>query len=159
MNLSEHLTLAEFIRSDNAKRHGISNMPTGELLENAKTLAEKVFEPIRNHFNVPIIVSSGYRSKELNAVTKGSSNTSDHTFARAIDIDMDGSNNGVSNNDIFHWVKDNLKFKQLIAEYPENGVLGWVHVSYDEKNLKNDILIATRNSGYLPYKGNEKLVK
>ncbi len=158
MKLSEHLDLSEFTRSDNAKRHGISNVPTGELLENAKLLAEKVFEPIRLHFNVPIFVSSGYRSKELNAVTKGSSNTSDHTFARAIDIDMDGSASGVTNNAIFHWVKDNLKFKQLIAEYPENGKLGWVHISYDPNNLKNQILIATKG-GYLNYHGNEKLVK
>lgn len=159
MQLSEHLSLAEFTYSENAKRHGISNMPSDELLENAKKLAEKVFEPIRTHFNVPIFVSSGFRSKELNAVTKGSSNTSDHTFAKAIDIDMDGSKDGVSNNDIFHWAVANLKTKQIIAEYPENGKLSWVHISYDEKNLKNEVLIATRNNGYLPYKGNEKLVK
>ena len=162
MKLSEHLDLAEVTRSEQAKRLGIENMPSPEHIENFKKLADHVFEPVRTHFRVPILISSGYRCAELNAATPGSSKTSDHSFGRAIDIDMDGSSNGVSNNDVFHYIKDNLKFKQLIAEYPENGKLGWCHVSYDENNLKNEILICVKQDGkphYLPYKSNEKLVK
>jgi hypothetical protein len=160
MKLSEHLDLSEVTRSDSAKRKGIANNPTSEHLENFKKLAEHVFEPIRNHFGVPINISSGYRSKELNKAVGGSS-TSDHCYGRAIDIDMDGSSSGVSNNDIFHWIKDNLKFKQLIAEFPEGGKLGWVHVAYGEGLNKNEILIAIKRgtkTSYLTYKGNEKLV-
>lgn len=156
MKISKHLSLAEVIRSETAKRAGISNMPTEEHLENFEVLAKEVFEPIREHFNVPIHISSGYRSKELNKLVKGSK-TSDHCYGKAIDIDMQGSTGDVTNNDIFHYIKDNLKFKQLIAEYPVNGKLSWVHVSYDENNIKNQILIASK-SGYLTYKGNEKLI-
>lgn len=156
MKISKHLSLAEVIRSETAKRAGISNMPTEEHLENFEVLAKEVFEPIREHFNVPIHISSGYRSKELNKLVKGSK-TSDHCYGKAIDIDMQGSTSNATNNDIFHYIKDNLKFKQLIAEYPVNGKLSWVHVSYDENNIKNQILIATK-SGYLTYKGNEKLI-
>ena len=157
MKISKHLDLSEVTRSESAKRAGVSNMPTEEHLANFKILAEKVFEPIREHFGVPIHVSSGYRSKELNAIVKGSSKTSDHLFGRAIDIDMDGSSSGVTNNDVFHFIRKNLQFKQLIAEYPVNGKLSWVHVSYDPNNLKNEILIATQKA-YIPYKGNEKSV-
>lgn len=162
MQISKHLALAEVTRSETAKRMGISNMPTPEHIENFKILAEKVFEPIREHFGVPIHVSSAYRSKELNAAVKGSSTTSDHCFGRAMDLDQDGANHNVSNNDVFHFIKDKLKFKQLIAEYPENGKLGWVHVAYDATNLKNEILICIKDNGkpkYIQYKGNEKLVK
>lgn len=162
MRISEHLDLSEVTRSETAKRHGISNMPTDAHIENFKKLAEHCFEPIRNNFRVPIHLSSGYRSQELNALTPGSSATSDHCMGKAIDIDMDGSSNGVTNNDIFNWAKDNLKFKQLIAEYPVDGKLSWCHISYDENNLKNEILICVKENGkphYLPYKGNEKLVK
>jgi len=162
MKISEHLDLAEITRSDTAKRLGINNTPTPEHLENLKKLAENVFEPIRNHFRCPIHISSGYRSKELNEATPGSSKTSDHAFCRAIDIDMDGSANGVTNNDIFHWAVKNLKTKQIIAEYPVDGKLSWVHLSYDENNLKNEVLICVKKDGkphYLPYKGNESLVK
>jgi len=162
MRISEHLDLAELTRSDNAKRLGIDNMPTAEHIENFKKLAEHIFEPIRNNFRVPIHISSGYRSKELNDATPGSSKTSDHAFGRAIDIDMDNSANGVTNNDVFHWAVNNLKFKQVIAEYPIDGKLSWCHISYDENNLKNEVLICVKEGGkphYLPYKGNEKLVK
>jgi zinc D-Ala-D-Ala carboxypeptidase len=62
MKISEHLSLSEVIRSESAKRNGISNMPTAEHIENFKILAAKVFEPIREHFGVPIRISSGYRS-------------------------------------------------------------------------------------------------
>lgn len=157
MKISKHLDLSEVVRSESAKRAGVSNMPTDQHLENFKVLAEKVFEPIREHFGVPIHISSGYRSKELNAITKGASKTSDHCFGFAIDIDMDGSSSGVTNNDVFHFIRKYLKFKQLIAEFPINGKLSWVHVSYDPNNLKNEILIATKKA-YIPYKGNEKSV-
>jgi zinc D-Ala-D-Ala carboxypeptidase len=62
VKLSEHLELSEVTRSESAKRNGISNMPTPEHIENFKILATKVFEPIREHFGVPIRISSGYRS-------------------------------------------------------------------------------------------------
>ena len=54
MQLSEHLSLAEVTRSETAKRKGVSNMPTEAHIANFKLLAEKVFEPIRNHFGKPI---------------------------------------------------------------------------------------------------------
>lgn len=72
MKISEHLDLSELIRSDSAKRNGISNMPTEEHIANFKILAEKVFEPIRNNFRCPIHISSGYRSKDLNIFIGGS---------------------------------------------------------------------------------------
>ena len=72
MQLSKHLSLAEVTRSDSAKRNGISNEPTAEHLNNFKLLAEKVFEPIREHFKVPIHISSGYRSAALNKKIGGS---------------------------------------------------------------------------------------
>jgi uncharacterized protein YcbK (DUF882 family) len=90
MKISQHLNLSELTRSDSAKRNGIDNNPTAEHLENFKLLAEKVFEPIRLHFGVPIHISSGYRSEALNKFIKGSS-SSQHCKGEAIDIDMDGS--------------------------------------------------------------------
>jgi hypothetical protein len=158
VKLSEHLDLSEIIRSESAKRNGISNMPTPEHIENLKALAEKIFEPIRNHFKVPIRVSSGYRSKELNAKV-GGSKTSDHCFGYAIDLDADGTS--ITNNEIFYFIKDNLNFKQLIFEFPVNGQASWVHVSYDHKNLKNETLVAKKLYGktvYINYKTDADLI-
>jgi zinc D-Ala-D-Ala carboxypeptidase len=154
MKLSEHLDLSEVVRSESAKRNGISNMPTPEHIANFKLLAEKVFEPIRNHFRCPIHISSGYRSKELNAAIGGSA-TSQHCSGEAIDIDMDGSPNGVSNADVFNHIKDNLAFDQLIWEFGSDSNPDWVHVSYESSGKqRKQILKAKRVNGktvYTPY--------
>ena len=155
MKLSEHLDLSEVTRSESAKRNGISNMPTAEHIANFKLLAEKIFEPIRNHFRVPIMISSGYRSKELNASLKGASLTSQHCSGEAIDIDMDGSPHGVTNRMVFDYIKDNLIFDQLIYEFGDANNPDWVHVSYESTgNQRKQVLRATRSNGktaYSPY--------
>ena len=155
MQLSKHLSLAEVSRSETAKRKGISNTPSGEHLENFKKLAENIFEPIREHFGVPIHISSGYRSKELNSAIGGSS-TSQHCSGEAIDIDMDGSTGGVSNKDVFDYIKANLNFDQLIWEFGTDSNPDWVHVSYESTGKqRKQILKAVKSGGktsYLPLK-------
>jgi zinc D-Ala-D-Ala carboxypeptidase len=154
MKISEHLDLVEVTRSETAKRKGISNMPIAEHIENFKKLAERIFEPIRSHFNVPIHISSGYRSKELNTAIGGSL-TSQHCSGEAIDIDMDGSANGVTNKMVFEYIKDNLEFDQMIWEFGNSEAPDWVHVSYETTGKqRKQILRATKSGGktvYSPY--------
>lgn len=146
MKLSEHLDLSEVTRSESAKRNGISNMPTKEHIANFMLLAEKIFEPIREHFGVPIRISSGYRSKELNEKIGGSS-TSQHSSGEALDIDMDGTS--ISNKQIFDYIKDNLEFDQLINEFNYS----WVHVSYKSTGKqRKQILEAYKDGGASKYK-------
>lgn len=149
MQLSENLSLAEMISSDSAKRKGISNKPTPEHIENMIVLAEKVFQPIRNHFNIPINVSSGYRSKELNK-SIGGSQTSQHSKGEAMDIDMDGSH--VSNKEIFDFIKKNLQFDQLIWEFGTKANPDWVHVSFNPHSAqRNQVLMAKKFDGKTAY--------
>lgn len=150
MKISEHLSLGEVTRSETAKRRGISNTPTAEHLENFKLLAENVFEKIRGHFGVPIHISSGYRSKELNDAI-GGSQTSQHSKGQAIDIDMDGSSNGVSNADVYNFIKDNLEFDQLIWEFGTDKNPDWVHVSYVNGPNRKQKLKAVRTNGKTSY--------
>lgn len=150
MKLSENLELAEVIRSESAKRNGIANIPTKEHIENLKELAINVFQPIRNHFKMPIRISSGYRSKELNKRI-GGSQTSQHSKGQAIDIDMDGTQ--ITNKQIFNFILDNLKFDQLIWEFGNDDNPDWVHVSYADKN-RNQALRAYKlhnKTVYIPY--------
>ena len=151
MKLSEHLDLAEVVKSDSAKRKGLSNMPTPEHIENFKKLAVNVFEPIRKHFGVPIHISSGYRSKELNTLIGGSL-TSQHCSGEAIDIDMDGSANGVTNKMVFDFIKDNLNFDQLISEFGTKDAPDWVHVSWETTGKqRKEVLRAVKKSGITKY--------
>lgn len=151
MKLSPHLTLAEMIRSESAKRLRISNQPLPEHLDNMKVLAKNVFEPIRKHFGMPIYISSGYRSDKLNKAIKGSK-TSQHCKGQAMDIDMDGSGL-ISNSNVFYYIKDNLEFDQLIWEFGDNYNPDWVHVSYvsPDKNRKQ-VLVAYKFLGMTKYK-------
>lgn len=157
MKVSKHLTLAELTHSETAIKLGIVNQPNQLQLANLVRLAEKVFEPTREHFKVPIYISSGYRIMNLNQAVKGSI-TSQHCSGEAIDIDQKGGK--VTNKMIFDFIKDNLKFDQLIAEHPKNSDLSWVHVSYADKN-RQQILVAKKVNGktvYIPYKSDKDLI-
>jgi zinc D-Ala-D-Ala carboxypeptidase len=150
MKISPHLNLAELTRSETAKRNGIDNTPTAEHLENFKLLADKVFEPIREHFKTPIFISSGYRSKELNELIKGSA-TSQHCKGQAIDIDMDGGNGEVTNRMVFDFIKNKLDFDQLIWEFGTDFNPDWVHVSYVKGKNRKQKLKAIRSGGKTSY--------
>ena len=153
MQLSKNLALAEVTRSETAKRRGVSNMPTEAHIANFKLLAEKVFQPIREHFGVPIHISSGYRSAALNKAIGGAA-SSQHCSGEAIDIDMDGT--AVTNAQIFNYIKENLEFDQLIWEFGTDTNPDWVHVSYESTGKqRKQILKAVKQGGatkYLPFK-------
>ena len=155
MKISEHLDLSELIRSESAKRKNIDNMPSSDIIDNLKKLAEQVFEPIRNNFRVPIIISSGFRCVKLNASIGGAA-SSQHCKGEAIDIDMDGTPNDVTNAMIFHYIKEKLDFDQLIWEFGTNDNPDWVHVSYSHTGKqRKEILKGFKTAGithYSPYK-------
>ena len=132
MKLSAYFDLAEFTRSESAKREGLDNTPPSEHLENIKVLCEKVLEPIRLRFG-PINISSGYRGKMLNHFIGGSI-SSDHWVGRAADIDMDDMGSGITNTEIFNYIKDNLDYDQLIWEFGTKDKPDWVHVGYRGKD-------------------------
>ena len=126
--ISEHLRLKEVTKSQMAISHDIDNNPTPTHLENLKQVAAQMFEPIRNHFGVPIGISSGYRSEALNSAIRGSK-TSQHCKGQALDIDADIFGK-VTNAEIFKFIEDNLDFDQLIWERGTDDEPAWVHVSY-----------------------------
>jgi hypothetical protein len=146
MKLSAHFALSEFTRSESAKREGLDNTPTAEHLENLKTLCEKVLEPIRLRFG-SINISSGYRGKMLNHFIGGSV-SSDHCLGRAADIDMDDSGTGVTNKEIFEYIKNNLEFDQLINEFNYS----WVHVGYRQGANRKQVLNAVKEGGKTVYR-------
>ena len=148
MNLSANFSLKELTKSDTATRLGLDNTPDDEALENLKTLCEKVLQPVREHFGKSVTVNSCFRSPESNAAV-GGSKTSDHCLGRAADIEIDG----IPNPELAQWIMDNLDYTQLILEFYTQGQpnSGWVHVSYDPNNLKNQELTAVKVAGKTTY--------
>jgi uncharacterized protein YcbK (DUF882 family) len=137
MKLSPNFSLQELVKT-NVRQ--FDNTPTKEIVDNLKTLTEQVLQPIRNRFG-PVTVNSGYRSQQVNTAV-GGSKTSDHCFGFAADIEVVG----VDNLELAKWILANLKFTQVILEFYTKGVpdSGWVHVSYNKKNLKQQVLTATK---------------
>jgi len=151
MKLSQHLTVKEVTKSMTASRLGIGNTPTVTHLEALKQVAINIFEPLRLHFNTPIGISSGYRSKTLNEAI-GGSKRSQHSHGQAIDIDADIYGN-LTNADIFNYIKDHLDFDQLIWEFGDDKEPAWVHVSYvDDGTNRGQKLVAYSEGGRTKYK-------
>lgn len=143
MQLSPHFTLEEMTRSATARSIGDSNQPGTVETNNLRTLCEKVLEPIRTHFGMPVRINSGYRSPRTNRAV-GSSNTSQHRLGEAADLEIQG----IENADIARWIRDNLDFDQLILENYVRGIAGsgWVHVSYRAGRLRKSVLTMTLGS-------------
>lgn len=149
--ISAHLSLDECIKSNTANRLNINNTPPQSVINNLKIAAQKVFEPVRLHFGVPIFVASAYRCPQLNKAIGGSS-TSQHMYGEAFDIDMDGKSTKVSNADIFHYIRQNLEFDQLIWEFGTSSNPDWVHVSYEcDGKQRKQILKASKANGKTTY--------
>jgi zinc D-Ala-D-Ala carboxypeptidase len=147
MKLSHNFTLAELIKSETAIRRGIDNTPPPSVVENLQQLVTHVLQPIRDRFG-PLIVTSGYRSRQLNVAIGGSA-TSDHVLGMAADIEAPALDNKV----LAQYIQNNMKFTQLILEFYTEGEphSGWVHISYNKDNLKQEVLTAVKRNGKTVY--------
>tara|TARA_R100000329_G_scaffold33556_1_gene31268 strand:- start:97 stop:576 length:480 start_codon:yes stop_codon:yes gene_type:complete len=129
MKLSKNLSLAECTKSNTARRLGIDNTPEDEwIIENLKSIAEHIFQPVRDAFRCPIYVSSGYRGPALNRAIGGATR-SQHMEGRALDLDADVFGR-CTNSEIFNYIKENLEFDQLVWEFGDSDNPDWVHVSF-----------------------------
>jgi zinc D-Ala-D-Ala carboxypeptidase len=135
MRLSENFFLEEFLISQTANRLGIANTPNQTHINNLKALCDNLLQPLRNHVNSPIIITSGYRSPALNKAIGGSQN-SQHSNGEAADFTVHGMSPIVTCRLI---IKLKLPFDQLIHEFNS-----WVHISYSSRH-RRQILTIDRN--------------
>lgn len=140
--ISDHISYKEATHSNYAKQYKIENKPTAAHIKNMELIAKKVFEPLREWVGAPIKVNSMFRSEDLNKGIKGSP-TSNHLTGNAIDLTTMG---GKSNSEMFHYIKDNLDFHQLIWEYGIDEP-HWIHVSYKNKKDNKKQVLVTRKRG------------
>jgi len=152
MKLTENFSLAELTKSQVAERKGIPNNPSSDHITNLKKLAESVLQPLRNHYEKPVIITSGYRSAELCMAIGSNGLTSQHTKGQAADLEIIGH----SNHEVFLWIKHNLDFDQLILEFwkgEDEPNSGWIHVSYvGKKNRKQSLRAFRDEEGKVKYR-------
>ena len=123
--------LKEFVKSNTAARMGINNNPSEDVKKNIELLVEKILDPLREKFGKPIIVTSGYRCKELNKAVGGAAK-SQHMSGEAADI-RSVEDSKRANKELFNLIIElGLPFDQLINEHDYD----WVHVSYGKRNRR-----------------------
>lgn len=124
-HLSEHFTLYEMTRSGTAIENNIPNIPNLQQEQALRHLAIDILEPLRRQFG-PIVVSSGFRCRQLNRLVGGVPG-SQHTRGEAADIVVNDVERGLR---MFAFIKARLDFDQLIWEPLGAAVPRWLHVSY-----------------------------
>ena len=147
--ISKHVSDKEGVYSATALRKGLDNTPDKKQLANMNLIANEVFELLRVYVGGPIKINSFFRGKSVNTAI-GGAKSSQHMKGQAMDID---DNYGVvANSDMYHYIKNNLDFDQLIWEFGDDDNPNWLHVSYvsPEKN-RNRCLKAYKEQGKSKY--------
>ena len=144
VQLSPHFSYKEFIASETAARHGISNEMPGDLITNARALCENLLEPARAELG-PLRINSGYRSKLLNSLIGGAAH-SQHIKGEAADVIPLAP--GVSIGDLFRFF--------YFSDFPVDQVIfemgAWVHVSHVlTGNPRRSALSASKVGGKTTY--------
>ena len=140
IQFTPHFELREFVVSKTARDHGFDNTPPAEAVENLRALCVHTLEPLREALGLPIVITSGYRTRELNRLLVCHSNKSQHMSGEAADFVVQGSKfkvQGESRRELLikafktMILDERITFDQLII-YPT-----FIHVSYVRSGRKN----------------------
>ena len=134
---ASYFTISELTASATALREGIDNRPSKCAYHLLHVLVDQLLDPIREAWGEPIVVSSGYRCKELNTLIGGVKN-SHHMLGCAADII---AGNRADHRKLFKMIRQmhgegRIKFTQLIWE----GDGRWIHISYVPGDLRCQVI-------------------
>ena len=147
--ISAHVSYKEGVRSRTADRRGLDNTPNESQLKCMKEIAEAVFEPLREWVGGPIKINSFFRGEPVNTAI-GGSKYSQHMKGQAMDIDDTFGHK--TNAEMYHYIKDNLDFDQLIWEFGDDENPNWIHVSYvAHRENRKKLTIAKKVNGKTKY--------
>ena len=161
IRLSQHFTLGEMTRTGT----GIPNIPSRVIIENLRNICENWLEEMRRRYNEryvfeeggrrkeegeyykgrkeaeePIVITSGYRSPEVNRAVGGSP-TSNHLTGCAVDIRCAGVEQAIRYAAILLDIADEWEqdFDELLTEHNRKGRY-WVHFAVKPKDNRRKIL-------------------
>lgn len=118
-----YFTASELLHSGKAVELGLDNTPkSDEIWDNLQELGEHILDPAREALGMPIVINSGYRSKQVNKAVGGAPN-SQHTKGEAVDITCRDNNRLLE-------VLGGVPYDQLITYLERGGRIRWIHISY-----------------------------
>ena len=151
ISLSSHFSLREFTKSATARSHGIKNEPAPEQVDNLRALCQGCLEPLRAELGLPVVITSGYRTKALNSMLAHSSERSQHMLGQAADFYVGPGQSGLSRRELlikaFRLIilDESIDYDQLIL-YPS-----FIHVSYVSREHNRRTILLGMLNGKLGY--------
>ena len=130
MKLSNNFILEEFTRSNNGKRMGIKNEPDEKQIKNLQKLCVYLLQPLREIYDTPFYINSGFRCIELNRLIGGVA-ASQHTKGQAADVRVTNPHRLLS-----ELLRLGIDFDQAIL------YASFLHLSYNEENNRRQVLYA-----------------
>ena len=147
--ISEHVSYKEGTHSNTAVRRGFDNTPNAEQLKCMMEVARDVFEPLREWVGGPIKINSFFRGEPTNTAI-GGSKYSQHMKGQAMDIDDTFGHK--TNAEMYHYIKDNLDFDQMVWEFGDDKNPNWLHVSYvTHRPNRKKLTVALKKNGKTVY--------
>tara|TARA_R100001591_G_scaffold112282_1_gene124552 strand:+ start:396 stop:857 length:462 start_codon:yes stop_codon:yes gene_type:complete len=147
--ISKHISYHEGTYSRTAERRELDNTPNKEQLKCMKEVAENLFEPLRKWVGGPIKINSFFRGEPVNTAI-GGSRKSQHMKGQAIDIDDTFGHK--TNAEMYHYIKDNLDFDQMIWEFGTDKNPNWIHISWvSHRPNRKKLTVAKKIKGRTKY--------
>jgi len=134
LKLSKNFDAYEAVKSDTAKKFGYKEQYEldDDQIETLRTTVFNIAQKARDFIKKKVFISSGYRCLRVNMKQAGASANSTHKKCKAIDIKM------TSRKDlkiVYEYIRDNLKYTELIWYYDTDNLPRWIHITYDPENL------------------------
>ena len=147
--ISKHISYHEGTYSRTGERRDLDNTPNAGQLKCMKEVAENLFEPLRKWVGGPIKINSFFRGEPVNTAIGGSTR-SQHMKGQAIDIDDTFGHK--TNAEMYHYIKDNLDFDQMIWEFGDDENPNWLHISWvSHRPNRKKLTIAKKVNGRTKY--------
>ena len=149
IRFSKHVSWKEGTYSRTGERLGLDNTPNEKQIECMKDISENLFEPLREWVGGPIKINSFFRGRKVNTAIGGSTRTQ-HMKGQAIDIDDTFGHK--TNAEMYHYIKDNLDFDQLIWEFGDDENPNWLHISWvSHRPNRKKLTVALKKNGKTVY--------
>ena len=148
-NISKHISWHEGTYSRTGERRDLDNTPNEDQLKCMKEVAENLFEPLREWVGGGIKINSFFRGEPVNTAIGGSTR-SQHMKGQAIDIDDTFGHK--TNAEMYHYIKENLDFDQMIWEFGTDKNPNWLHISWvSHRPNRKKLTIAKKVNGRTRY--------
>lgn len=128
--MNNYFRLEEFLKSDTALENKISNLPSWEIINNLTELRD-FLNPLREAWGSAIIVTSGFRCKELNNMLIYASKSSVHMIGYAVDMIPANGKFEEFKSFLYDYLKDK-NYDQCIVE--SSGKSRWIHLGLYNNN-------------------------